>query len=131
MSHAHAKTEQGLSSLMHAQKHLKIMALAPFKYAFPLQPDDLYTKLRARAEDMFLPNMAVAAHQPTAGPDRYTGYGFLNGGAALVGVGVTWVQPVHHISHNSVKKSFNSCRLADLFYSLSLFSYSSQFIFCF
>jgi hypothetical protein len=41
----------------------------------------MYAKLRASAQDMFLPNVVGPANdQPTAGPDRYTGFGFLNGG---------------------------------------------------
>jgi hypothetical protein len=50
----------------------------------------MYAKLRASAQDMFLPNVLGPANdQPTAGPDRYTGFGFLNAGVALVGVAVT------------------------------------------
>jgi hypothetical protein len=48
-----------------------------------MQPDALYQKLRASAQDMFISSPA-GKDQPTAGPDRYTGYGFLNAQSALV-----------------------------------------------
>lgn len=48
-----------------------------------VQPDEVYAKLRAGAQDMFVGN-TQGSEQPTAGPDRFTGYGFLNAGKALV-----------------------------------------------
>lgn len=57
-----------------------------------MQPEALFNKMRASARDMFLPNTVGPANdQPTAGPDRYTGFGFLNGGAALVSVSHSYI----------------------------------------